>query len=96
MARKRVFKEVAAPKTPVLDSLGLEKGLDVQYRQRDGQDWSKGRLMGENKDGSLSIFDTYTGHTRAMLVENVQVRTVGPRGGVKWVPCTEYSGLVSR
>lgn len=73
--------------TSVVDSLeNLSVGKKLRFRSSADQNWSNGKLHGENADGSLSIVDEYTGGLRAVMVENCEVEELGPRGGWKWVP----------
>lgn len=87
--RKVVFTKMEKPKTEVIDSLELvEVGSQVRFRQREDQNWTKGKVIGESKDGSLTIYDV-TGKSRSIMPTGVEVEQKGPRGGVKYVPIVE-------
>ncbi len=45
--------------------------------------WTKGRVLGSNKDGSLTIVDQY-GKMRAIMPEHCQLKQTGPKGGIIW------------
>jgi hypothetical protein len=63
---------------------GEPVGEPVRWRQR-GQ-WRYGRLavvQGE-RDGSLLVWDDYTGGARCLAPVAVQHQTRGPRGGRRW------------
>jgi hypothetical protein len=75
--------------TPILDELGLEKGVEVRFRRGEGQDWLYGTILGDNKDGSLSMGESKTGHFRAFMPEQTQRKVRGPRGGIRWEPVVQ-------
>jgi hypothetical protein len=77
-------KERVIAETPVLDSLELEKGTLVRFRIKDDVNWSQGKILGDNKDGSLTILE-YKAGIRSIMPENVQRKDRGPRGGDLWV-----------
>jgi hypothetical protein len=59
-------------------------GVPVRWRQRGH--WRYGRLavaQGE-RDGSLLVWDDYTGGARCMHATSVQQQGHGPRGGRRW------------
>lgn len=87
--RKVVFTKMEKPKTEVIDSLDLvDVGSEVRFRQREDQNWTNGKVMGESKDGSISIYDA-TGKFRSIMPGGIEVKQKGPRGGVKYVPIVE-------
>lgn len=59
-------------------------GLLVRWRQRGG--WRYGRLAErqDTRDGSLLVWDDYTGGARCLRPVRVQHQTRGPRGGRRW------------
>ena len=81
---KRNMIKLDPVETPVLDRLGIEIGQPCRFR-RGLDNWTKGTIMGDSKDGSLSIVDQH-GRWRAMMPENVMLLKYGPRGGKLWVP----------
>ncbi len=85
--KAKVPKEKTIIETPVLDELGLEVGSAVKFR-RGLDNWTKGTLKGDAKDGSLSIVDQH-GKWRAIMPENVMLSVRGPRGGKLWKPVIE-------
>lgn len=57
----------------------------VRFRL-DAENWSQGKVHGENKDGSLIIIESSSGNLRSIRVPNVERVERGPRGGKRWVP----------
>ncbi len=88
--RKVVFRESQEkPQTVVLDSLELiEVGSRVRFRHREDQGWTKGKVTGESKDGSISVYDQ-SGKCRSVMPRGVEAEITGPRGGKKYVPVIE-------
>lgn len=80
-------KEPRVVETPILDRLDLEKGTQVRFRLRGDVNWSQGKILGDNKDGSLTILE-YKAGIRSIMPENVQRKDRGPRGGDLWVDVT--------
>jgi hypothetical protein len=63
---------------------------DQQYRVRwkVGSRWRYGtlcHLQVIERDGSLRVYDDYTGGARSIPAEVVQHQQPGPRGGRRWV-----------
>lgn len=75
----------AADNPSDLVALGLRVGERVRFRRRDDQRWKEARLERVERDGSLGVRDV-KGASRAIPVEQVEVRRTGPRGGTVWVP----------
>lgn len=89
VARKKMApKPQPAPERNVLEEYGLEKDDELRFRHQPEQNWTKGRLLGQNRDYSLSIVDDY-GKLRAFVPEKCQKRVRGPRGGQQWVDVTK-------
>jgi hypothetical protein len=59
-------------------------GSPVRWRHRGG--WRYGRLADtqDTRDGSLLVWDDYTGGARCLRPVVVQHQTRGPRGGRRW------------
>ncbi|MBU6328524.1 MAG: hypothetical protein KGR18_01055 [Acidobacteria bacterium] len=73
---------------PALAGLGLTVGDRVRFRRRDSERWKEATVARREADGSLSVRDS-RGGLRAIPVEQVEVRVVGPRGGITWEPLAE-------
>ena len=71
-----------------LAALGLERGMRVRFRRRDGERWKNGTVERVEKDGSLGLRDG-RGAARAIPVDLVEVETRGPRGARTWEPVAE-------
>lgn len=71
-----------------LAALGLEAGMRVRFRRREGERWKDGTVERVERDGSLGIRDA-RGAARAIRLEHVEVATTGPRGARTWEPATE-------
>ena len=90
--RKKVTARIMAPtpvpviENPVLSHFGLVKGDQLRFRMNPGESWEIGKVMNDNKDGSITL---YTQMTRSIQPENCQRKTIGPRGGVVWVDLVE-------
>jgi hypothetical protein len=71
----------------------------VRFRRTEGGRWQEGRVVGREKDGSISVRDG-KGAARALGADRLEVRSTGPRGGVLWEPVadraarTEQLGLL--
>lgn len=70
---------------PALAELGVTLGDPVRFRRRDTERWKEGTVSKREADGSISVRDS-RGGLRALPIESVEVRTVGPRGGILWEP----------
>jgi len=70
---------------PGLTALGLRPGATVRFRRRDNERWKEGNVARREGDGSLGVRDG-KGSLRALPLDLVEVRTIGPRGGVIWEP----------
>jgi hypothetical protein len=73
----------ALARDPRLAALGLEVGEQVRFRRRDSEHWKDGTVVRREADGSLGVRDT-KGALRALPLDRVEARTVGPRGGTVW------------
>lgn len=81
-------------RSPVGDRLaevGLEIGQLVHYVGRSDKRFREGVVLRRERDGSIGLRDDH-GRARAISIERIEVRVVGPRGGEQWVPLTDASG----
>jgi hypothetical protein len=67
--------------------LGLRVGERVRFQQADKSRWQTGVVRKIERDGSVGIVDD-KGASRAVKVEQVEVRRTGPRGAAGWEPLT--------
>lgn len=74
-----------------LAELGLEIGQLVRYRGANDKRFHEGVVLRREADGSVGLRDE-RGRARAILLEAIEVRVVGPRGGEQWVPLTDSGG----
>lgn len=81
-------------RSPIDDGLadiGLEIGRIVRYKGRSDRRFHEGVVLRREQDGSVGLRDE-RGRSRAIPVEDIEVRVVGPRGGEQWVPLHEVGG----
>ncbi len=76
------------PSRPTLDGLGLEIGQLVHFRGVTDRRWQDGVVLKRERDGSVGLRDD-RGRARSVPVDDVEVRTIGPRGGEVWRPLTD-------
>jgi hypothetical protein len=74
-----------------LAELGLEIGQLVRYAGSSDKRLREGVVLRRERDGSVGLRDD-RGRARAIPVERIEVRVIGPRGGEQWVPLTEAGG----
>ena len=70
---------------PSLDDVGLSQGDTVRFRRSAARRWQEGTVSRREPDGSVGLRDA-DGRSRALRPELLELRTAGPRGGVRWVP----------
>ena len=70
---------------PSLDEVGLSRGDTVRFRRSAARRWQEGTVSRREPDGSVGVRDA-EGRSRALRPELLELRTAGPRGGVRWVP----------
>jgi hypothetical protein len=70
---------------PSLDDVGLRPGDTVRFRRSAARRWQEGTVSRREPDGSVGLRDA-EGRSRALRPERLELRTSGPRGGVRWVP----------
>ncbi len=86
--RQSVTDRPAGLTDPALTMLGLTAGDRVRFRRRDTERWKEATVARREADGSLSVRDG-RGGLRAIPIDLVEVRIVGPRGGITWESLTE-------
>lgn len=74
-----------------LADVGLEIGQLVHYLGTSDKRPHDGVVLRRERDGSIGLRDD-RGRARAIAVERIEVRVVGPRGGEQWVALTDASG----
>lgn len=73
---------------PALLEAGLHVGDTVRFRPRPGARWSEATVERRERDGSIGV-RAANGAARALVVDRLEVRTVGPRGARTWEPLAE-------
>ena len=68
-----------------LADVGLEIGQIVRYAGTSDKRLREGVVLRRERDGSIGLRDD-RGRARAIPVERIEVRVIGPRGGEQWVP----------
>jgi hypothetical protein len=81
----------SSPLDDGLADVGLEIGQIVRYVGRSDRRPREGVVLRREKDGSVGLRDE-RGRARAIPVDSIEVRVVGPRGGESWVPLTDQGG----
>ena len=74
-----------------LADVGLEIGQLVRYMGRSDKRFREGVVLRRERDGSIGLRDEHD-RARAIPVEAIEVRVVGPRGGEQWIPLTDAGG----
>lgn len=80
--------------SPVDDGLaeiGLEIGQLVRYQGTSDKRFHDGVVLRRERDGSVGLRDD-RGRARAIPIDAIEVRVVGPRGGAQWIPLTDAGG----
>lgn len=80
--------------SPIDDGLaevGLEIGQLVRFKGRSDKRPREGVVLRRERDGSVGLRDE-RGRARAITVEAIEVRVLGPRGGEQWIPLTDAGG----
>jgi hypothetical protein len=60
----------------------------VRFRRNAGEHWKEATVERREKDGSIGLRDR-NGAARAIAIDLIEVRAVGPRGGEVWEPLAE-------
>ncbi len=68
-----------------LTILGLTAGEQVRFRRESTSRWQEAVVVRRERDGSIGLTDR-RGAARAIPVELIEVRCLGPRGGSGWEP----------
>jgi hypothetical protein len=68
-----------------LKILGLTPGEQVRFRRECTSRWQEAVVVRRERDGSIGLTDR-RGAARAIPVELIEVRCLGPRGGSGWEP----------
>ena len=71
-----------------LAELGLTPGDRVRFRRRETERWKDAVVVKRERDGGVGLRDN-KGAARAIAIEQLEVRTQGPRGGIVWEPLAE-------
>lgn len=66
------------------DATKLRPDDTVRFPKMHGHHRIEGRPISVNADGSLNV--NASGKIRSVLLERIEVKMRGPRGGVQWVP----------
>ncbi len=74
-----------------LATIGLEIGQIIRYRGSTDKRFKDGVVLRRERDGSVGLRDE-RGRARAITVEAIEIRVLGPRGGEQWIPLTEAGG----
>lgn len=73
-----------------LPDLGLDIGQIVHFRGVTDRRWREGVVLRHERDGSVGLRDE-RGRSRAIPIEDIEIRTVGPRGGEQWIPLADIA-----
>jgi hypothetical protein len=73
---------------PRLVEIGLQAGDRVRFRRRPDEHWKEATVVRRERDGSVGLRDE-KGASRAIVVEQIEVSTHGPRGGRVWEPLVD-------
>lgn len=72
----------------IINKYNLSIGEIVQFRKKEGAKWIKGKVLGENADGSIVLLAQ--GRARSILPIYIQAeREKGKRGKQRWVDIVE-------
>ena len=74
-----------------LAEIGLEIGQIVRFVGRSDRRFREGVVLRRETDGSIGLRD-YRGRARAIPLDQIEVRIIGPRGGEQWIPLTDLGG----
>ncbi len=81
----------SSPLDDGLAQVGLEIGQLVRYQGTADKRFHDGVVLRRERDGSVGLRDE-RGRARAIPVEAIEVRRIGPRGGEQWIPLTDAGG----
>jgi len=74
-----------------LAEIGLEIGQIVRFVGRSDRRFREGVVLRRETDGSIGLRDD-RGRARAIPLDQIEVRIIGPRGGEQWIPLTDLGG----
>ena len=74
-----------------LAEVGLEIGQLIRYQSKTDKRSHDGVVLRRERDGSVGLRDE-RGRARAIPVELIEIRILGPRGGEQWIPLTDAGG----
>lgn len=74
-----------------LAEVGLEIGQLIRYQGITDKRSHDGVVLRRERDGSVGLRDE-RGRARAIPVELIEIRILGPRGGQQWIPLTDAGG----
>jgi hypothetical protein len=69
-------------------AIGLHVGDRVRFRRKPDEHWKEATVERRERDGSVGLRDE-KGASRAIVVDLIEVRAEGPRGGRVWEPLTD-------
>jgi hypothetical protein len=75
-----------------LAELGLTEGDRVRFRRRADQRWQDAVVVRRERDGSVGLRDA-KGAARSIDVSLIECRVAGPRGGMAWIPLSDWAGM---
>ena len=74
-----------------LAEIGLEIGQIVRFVGRSDRRFREGVVLRRETDGSIGLRDD-RGRARAIPLDQIEVRIIGPRVGEQWIPLTDLGG----
>ena len=77
-----------------LVELGLTAGDRARFRRPSGG-WTEAIVERRERDGSVRLRDG-RGAARAIQIDRLEVRTTGPRGGLRWQPLSERAAATEQ
>lgn len=64
----------------------IDIGTEIRFRRRDRGRWHLGKVTGFADEGTaVWILDEFTGATRCLRTEQIEIPDRGPRGGKIWI-----------
>jgi hypothetical protein len=78
---------VSADQTGLVE-IGLRAGDRVRFRRKPDEHWKEATVVRRERDGSVGLRDE-KGASRAIVVDLIEVRAHGPRGGIVWEPLVD-------
>ena len=74
-----------------LAEIGLEIGQIVRFVGRSDRRFRESMVLRRETDGSIGLRDDRD-RARAIPLDQIEVRIIGPRGGEQWIPLTDLGG----